>query len=90
MKRNATVAAICIAVAVLSGCDGSSPDPSRVFASKSDAEQYVLKNYCKADSARREFGVKEAITCDDGTTLKIVRVWNDKGGAAGFKIETAS
>lgn len=89
-KRGLSAVAIALAAVALTGCGGNSPDPDRVFDSKSDAEQYALKYYCKADSAEREFGVDEKITCDNGTVLTIVRVWDDEGNADGYRIETLS
>lgn len=88
--RTRGLVAVIGALLIFQGCGSSSPDTDRVFDSREDAEQYALEYYCKADSARREFGIKETITCDDGTTLKIVKVWDAKGELDGFTIEEAS
>jgi hypothetical protein len=79
-----------IAVLLLAGCGASGPDPDKVFGSTSDAEQYALRNYCKADTADRVFGSPETITCANGTKLAVDRVWDRDGKAAGYRLRVMS
>ncbi|MEA5055657.1 MAG: hypothetical protein VB093_19730 [Propionicimonas sp.] len=86
-SRRRLAAAMALTLGLV-GCGAAGADPDKVFDSAQDAEQYALKYYCKADSAHRDFGMKETITCDDGTIVKVV--WDKDGNAASFRLELTS